>query len=177
VLWWCLGGNAGESDRDLVQHEPPILKSVRWQSLADNYQNVFVDAAGRAWFFCAKPSYLPPAKWAYLVCPELPDKTIQMPGLNEPLGFDGQNRFWDIGKRGLCCTDVHRNRFFERHSVGAIDPLKSPWTDQADLLPFAPVMFEHSSGRLYFADSEGVHILDGDVWFLLHRRTLGCQRT
>ena len=154
-----------EPEGDTVPHKPPALKPVRWQKLDPCYGDVFIDADGRAWFFCPVPrgwGKIP--QWAYLVCPELPDKTIQMPGTNVPLGFDGRNRFWEVGKSGLCSTDVGNGKFLQRRPS---DPAKglSDWTSRRDSpLPFVPLMFEHSSGRLYFFDAEGVHILDGETW-------------
>ena len=161
----CSSGVGSQREGDPVEHEPPVLKPVRWQRLDECYQNVFIDSSGRAWFFCTTPNHVDRPKWAYLVCPELPDKTIQMPGQNVPIGFDSRNRFWDIGKLRLCCTDVQQDTFFERRLGG---PGKNrsgpPLFTGVDSLPFAQFMFEHSSGRLYFFDSEGVHVLDGATW-------------
>lgn len=160
----CVSATGSEPAKDAAGPKPPVLKLLRWQQLDTCYQDVFIDGSGRAWFLATTPNDFARPKWAYLVCPELPDKPIQMPGTNVPLGFDGRNRFWEIGHFGLCATDVHHDVFLQRRPT---DPNKglSNWTWRRDSpLPFVPVMFEHSSGRLYFFDAEGVHILDGQTW-------------
>ena len=170
-LWFfwlavCCEGVGSEPDGSAVEHKPPLLKPLRWQALQKCYRDVFVDDSGRAWLYRSswRNSFNRP-RTDYLVCPELPDKVIEMPSANVPLGFDGANRFWEVGQYGLCCTDVHRDTFLQRRPV---EPDKEPpdaaQPNRKDLLPFAQIMFEHSSGRLYFFDAEGVHVLDGDAW-------------
>ena len=164
ALWLaaCCAAAAQETEPASPPPKPPLLKPARWQQLDACYKDLFIDGSGRAWYYTFRNWY-PHPQWAYLACPEFPDKPIQMPGANVPLGFDGRNRFWDIGKFGLCCTDVQRDTFFQRRPVKGL-PDVPPYPGAKPGLPFAPTMFEHSSGRLYFFDAEGRDILDGDTW-------------
>ena len=118
ALWLaaCCAAAAQETEPASPPPKPPLLKPARWQQLDACYKDLFIDGSGRAWYYTFRNWY-PHPQWAYLACPEFPDKPIQMPGANVPLGFDGPNRFWDIGKFGLCCTNVQRDTFFQRRPV------------------------------------------------------------
>ena len=162
VLFWLVLSNAGLGD-DLGPKEPPkppTLKAARWQQFDRCFQDVFVDGSGRAWFLATTHHGALPGKNAFLVCPDQPGKVIELSGTDVPLGFDGKNRFWDINKYGLGATDVQHDEFSSRRPSKSDPPGTYP-----DILPFVRVMFEHSSGRLYFIDGHGVmHILDGNTW-------------
>ena len=151
-------------DKFAQEPKPPEVKPVRWQKFGRNYRDIFIDGSGRAWFLWRETPFCSSnPKWVWLVCPELPDATIQIPGDNVHLGFDGKNRFWDIGRYGLGSTDVEKGTFTQRKPIGP-DKLRRTPRGREQFLPFSWQMFEHSSGRLYFFDAAGVHTLDGDRW-------------
>jgi hypothetical protein len=158
----CQAQEANTSARPL----PPVLKDVRWQYLDRKYQDVFVDGGGRAWFLIREFPTSAGGKLptVALACPEAPDDYIEIPGENGLIGFDSLDRFWEVGKYGLCCTDVRTGKFTQRKPVPGVDLSRWPanwgkWTPA-----FGVRMLEHSTGRLYFVDSVGVHVLDGDRW-------------
>ncbi len=165
-LWLAACGAAAGREPDAAPPaKPPVLKPVRWQSLDQCYQDVFVDGSGRAWFLAAPRSFRSP-RWRHLVCPELPAKVVDIPGANLPLGFDGRDRFWEISDYGLCCSDIPHDKFFQRQAIGSA-PNRRYRVSEGGVLQFPPFcrfMFEHSSGRLYFVDAQGGHVLDGDRW-------------
>ena len=150
-----------------IDPKPPVLKQVRWQYLHKRYQDVYIDGSGRAWFlirtFPSSRGGKRPSM--FLTCPELPEDYIEMPGYNRPLGFDSKDRFWEVGQYGLCCTNVRTGKFEQRKAAPGVD--LSPWRGDDGTLrkpSFTPRMLEHSSGRLYFVDSLGIHVLQGDRW-------------
>jgi hypothetical protein len=148
----------------------PKLTGEPIQYLDRLYQDAFIDHEGRAWFLVCGIGLGEAARDAafdHLVCPDLPGKVIEIPVNNIPLGFDSKGRFWDVTRYGLGCTDAATGEFSERDVAPGKSPdqLAKPHPSQPDFKPgFARVMLEHSSGRLYFIDSYGLHVLDGGTW-------------
>lgn len=148
----------------------PELAGGPIQYLAKGYRAAYVDAAGRVWLRFRRPGGDEPPRagtFDHLVCRDLPDKVLEFPAANWPIGFDRQGRFWDVTRYGLGCTEVDTLAFTERYAAPGMDPgrLKAPKRRQdASAKGFAPIMLGHSSGRLYFMDSYGLHVLDGETW-------------
>ncbi len=167
LLVFAAVGLCRSDESKRIDPKPPVLKKVRWQYLDKRYKDVYIDGSGRAWFlirtFPSSRGGKRPSM--FLTCPELPEDYIEMSGYNRPIGFDSQDRFWEVGKYGLCCTNVRTGKFKQRKAAPGVD--LSPWRNEdgtSRKLSFTPRMLEHSSGRLYFADSLGIHVLEGDRW-------------
>jgi hypothetical protein len=148
----------------------PKLTNEPIQHLGDLFQDAFTDAAGRAWLLARRKDIgfvKHKVVFEYLVCPDLPGKTIEIPEKNIPLGFDCKGRLWEITRYGLGWTEGATGEFAERQFAPGLEVDRPSAADpyRGEMVPgFARAMLEHSSGRLYFADSYGLHVLDGETW-------------
>jgi len=162
------GPSPAPADGDLPV--APKLTDEPIQYLDRLYQDGFVDSAGRAWLLVRKIGLSDVSRntaFEYLVCPDLPGKVLEFPAPNIPIGFDTKGRYWDVTRYGLGCTDVATQDFTERELAPgmASDRLPKPHPPHPQFRPgFSSDMLEHSSGRMYFIDTQGVHVLDGRTW-------------
>ncbi len=151
---------------------PKVQDNVRWQTLPWQYTSVFFDPAQRPWFYCeyqyrSKIKSKPANDWEHhtkcLVCPELPEDFIEIPAKNVLLGFDRQGRFWEVGEFGLAATNPVKGEFLQRRPLEPTNEADAKAQERQDH-PFLYFMYCHSSGRIYFADWQAIHVFDDGEW-------------
>jgi len=148
---------------------PPKLAAVRWQHLDPKYQEVFIDHRGRPWFLIqptAAPQSPSGERVTALVCPDAPDHWIETDARSLHYGFDRQGRFWEATKFGLACIESDTLKFSEQKPIPGVDLAAYGDDPQwgARYATFGMRMLEHSTGRVYFSDSLGIHTLADGQW-------------
>lgn len=162
--------NAGE--------RPDLLpKQVRWQTYPPHVRLVVIDGEGRPWFATDESATLDQVKSQVeisfrLKAPWVPGAQMHHFGGAQILHFDRSGRIWMIPaptSKVLLRYDPHEKEWIERHVVPESERGGYDERDRmSPALVFSETVHESRSGRLYFADRIGVHVLDGDSWSFFH---------
>lgn len=146
-----------------------LPRPVRWQEYPADVCHVTIDRTGRTWFETEGACTVEQLKAEVeasqeLEAPVLHGARMNDFGGNQILHFDGAGRIWlcpaTVPK--LLLGYVPRQRRWIEHRIDR--PQQRQGNPQSPPFNFTQRVHESRSGRLYFADWNGIHLLDGDTW-------------
>ena len=154
-----------------------LPRKVRWQTYPSDVRHVVIDRTGRPWFSAEGSATLNQVKSQVeasykLKAPWVRGAQMHHSGGGLILHFDRAERIWLLPastSKLLLGYDPHKTRWIERSVMP--ESKRGGYNErdpQSPALVFTETVYESSSGRLYFGDRIGVHVLSGDVWSYKH---------